>query len=285
MSAISTCLSRCPVEVLRLGRGTVGRHVQGFLGLHTASNAALCSFTARIVACAPARPPDRLEGGAGDRLAQFDPVAVVVARTVRRGGGAARRRTTARRHLSGPASRSDEDRPQPQGLRQLLRRRAQPPAGLPALLAPDPDGAAHHPVPQIVSRPNRRPGSAASTCHLDPYLDEAARPNRRPGWRGALGQVAAAQAHLANQRVGAGDVFLFWGLFRPVERRRGRWRYAGPAIHAAFGWIQVGEIVRHPAGPAARARLARPPPPRARGLGPYEHRLSRLGAPEPAVGA
>jgi hypothetical protein len=151
MSAISTCLSRCPVEVLRLGRGTVGRHVQGFLGLHTASNAALCSFTARIVACAPARPPDRLEGGAGDRLAQFDPVAVVVARTVRRGGGAARRRTTARRHLSGPASRSDEDRPQPQGLRQLLRRRAQPPAGLPALLAPDPDGAAHHPVPQIVS--------------------------------------------------------------------------------------------------------------------------------------
>jgi hypothetical protein len=45
-------------------------------------------------------------------------------------------------------------------------------------------------------------------CHLDPDISEDALP-RRPGWRGALGQVSAAQGHLANQDVLPGDLFLF----------------------------------------------------------------------------
>jgi hypothetical protein len=71
---------------------------------------------------------------------------------------------------------------------------------------------------------------------------------RPPGWRGALGQVSAARAHLANQMVGAGDLFLFWGLFRPVETREGRWRYVSRPVHAIFGWLQVAEVLHNPGG-------------------------------------
>ncbi|CAI8922445.1 hypothetical protein EMIT0158MI4_310005 [Burkholderia ambifaria] len=42
-----------------------------------------------------------------------------------------------------------------------------------------------------------------------------------PGWRPALGQTGAAQGHLSNNGVGAGDVFLFFGWFRQVEKSRG----------------------------------------------------------------
>jgi Nucleotide modification associated domain 3 len=83
--------------------------------------------------------------------------------------------------------------------------------------------------------------TADTPCHLDPDLIATSIP-RQSAWRGALGQVGAAQGHLANQGVGAGDLFLFWGLFRPV-RFAGRWEYAGAAEHRIFGWLQVGEVL------------------------------------------
>ena len=77
-------------------------------------------------------------------------------------------------------------------------------------------------------------------CHLDPDLDAAAL-RRQPGWRGALGQVGAAQSHLRNQGVTAGDIFLFWGLFQensgPPE-----WRFRATKEHRIFGWLQIGSI-------------------------------------------
>lgn len=54
-------------------------------------------------------------------------------------------------------------------------------------------------------------------CHLDPDLYADALP-RLPGWRPAFGQVENAQSHLQNQGVGPGDLFLFFGWFRSVER-------------------------------------------------------------------
>lgn len=83
-------------------------------------------------------------------------------------------------------------------------------------------------------------------CHLDPDLDPAALPGDRPeGWRGALGQVGAALGHLNNQGVGPGDLFLFWGLYRPVTEADGHWGYVGPqhhAIHAMFGWLHIENV-------------------------------------------
>ncbi|WP_436642162.1 hypothetical protein [Microbaculum sp. FT89] len=84
--------------------------------------------------------------------------------------------------------------------------------------------------------------SQYSRCHLDPDLVSSVLP-RRSGWRGALGQVGAAQAHLSNSGVGVGDLFLFWGLFRNAERRDA-WTFHGPPEHRLFGWLQVGEILQ-----------------------------------------
>ena len=64
-------------------------------------------------------------------------------------------------------------------------------------------------------------------------------------WRPVLGQTGAAHGHLAKQGVGCGDVFLFFGWFRKVERVGGRWRYVrtAPHLHVLFGWLEVHEVL------------------------------------------
>jgi hypothetical protein len=75
-------------------------------------------------------------------------------------------------------------------------------------------------------------------AHLDPDLRREVR--RRSGeWRPALGQLGAAQGHLRKQGVGAGDLFLFWGLFRAVDELV---RWAGSPRHYVWGWLQVSEV-------------------------------------------
>lgn len=80
-----------------------------------------------------------------------------------------------------------------------------------------------------------------SRCHLDPDLKPSVLP-RLPGWRGAIGQVGAAQGHLSNAGISVGDLFLFWGLFRHAEQNA-RWTFYGAPEHRLFGWLQVGEIL------------------------------------------
>lgn len=86
--------------------------------------------------------------------------------------------------------------------------------------------------------------SPASTVHMDPDLDRAPQ-LRLPGWRPALGQTGAAQSHLCAQAVGHGDVFLFFGWFRQVERLAGGWRFArgAPNLHVLFGWLEIEEML------------------------------------------
>jgi hypothetical protein len=83
-----------------------------------------------------------------------------------------------------------------------------------------------------------------TSVHVDPDLSRNALA-RRPAWRPAFGQVGAAQAHLANQGVQRGDVFLFFGWFRPVEQAGGAWRYVPGAqsFHSLFGWLQIDEVL------------------------------------------
>lgn len=86
---------------------------------------------------------------------------------------------------------------------------------------------------------------AEHRCHLDPDLTADNGPEV-PGWQAAFGQVGAAQRHLDYERVGRGDLFLFFGWFRSVERVGDKWRYRrdAPDVHRLFGWLQVGEILR-----------------------------------------
>ncbi|MDL0431723.1 hypothetical protein QPM17_11325 [Marinobacter sp. TBZ242] len=90
---------------------------------------------------------------------------------------------------------------------------------------------------------NRRGGTRKA--HLDPDLIADVYP-RDDGWRPCLGQAGAAQGHLRKQRVGVGDLFLFFGLFRDVEKRGRAWRFVQQArpFHALWGWLQVGEVHR-----------------------------------------
>jgi Nucleotide modification associated domain 3 len=93
----------------------------------------------------------------------------------------------------------------------------------------------------LVSDLTRGRWTAQDWCHLDPDIKLDSLP-RQTGWRGALGQVSAAQGHLANQGIQTGDLFIFWGLFRPVEHV-GRWRFVGKPEHRVWGWLQVADII------------------------------------------
>lgn len=83
-----------------------------------------------------------------------------------------------------------------------------------------------------------------SPTHLDPDLSNEALP-RQEGWLPAFGQTGAAQSHLNSQGVEVGDLFLFFGWFKKVEKNSsGRWSYVSgaPDRHVIFGWLQVGEV-------------------------------------------
>lgn len=98
------------------------------------------------------------------------------------------------------------------------------------------------PCPVLVADLTRGRYSPGDGCHLDPDINPASLP-RLAGWRGTLGQAGAAQAHLAGQGIGPGDLFLFWGLFRAAVPVDGRWRFTGPREHRIWGWLHVGEVI------------------------------------------
>lgn len=103
-------------------------------------------------------------------------------------------------------------------------------------------GVLRSPIPNLVRDLTGGRLTQSSKCHLDPDIDLTIVSGRRSNWRGALGQVAQAQQHLANQQVKAGDLFLFWGLFRAAEKKHGRWSFTGRAVHAIYGWLQIASI-------------------------------------------
>ncbi len=100
-------------------------------------------------------------------------------------------------------------------------------------------------VGQLVSQLTRDPKRVHHYAHLDPDLREDAL-TRQPGWRPILGQAGSAQGHLRNQRVVPGDIFLFFGSFRPVELVDGMWRFvkSEPPRHVIWGWLQIGEVLK-----------------------------------------
>ncbi len=83
-------------------------------------------------------------------------------------------------------------------------------------------------------------------CHFDPDIDKQALP-RKKNWRGILGQSGASQSHLVNQKIEVGDIFLFFGWFRKVDRVNGCYRYSQSDKHGRHifhGYLEIGEILR-----------------------------------------
>lgn len=85
---------------------------------------------------------------------------------------------------------------------------------------------------------------ASHFAHLDPDINSGSLP-RRAGWKPLFGQTGAAQGHLRNNGVRAGDLFLFFGLFQNVLQSEGRlqWDTQSPRRHLLWGWLQVGEVL------------------------------------------
>ncbi|WP_342246958.1 Nmad3 family putative nucleotide modification protein [Pseudomonas sp. OTU5201] len=82
-------------------------------------------------------------------------------------------------------------------------------------------------------------------AHLDPDLRADALP-RLPGWTPTLGQSGSAQGHLRNEGVTVGDLFLFFGTFRPVQQVAGGWRFSPrqAPCQVIWGWLQVGKVLK-----------------------------------------
>jgi hypothetical protein len=76
----------------------------------------------------------------------------------------------------------------------------------------------------LVERVTTRRISRTHLCHHDPMF---------VGEECIFGQVDAAQSHLTNQGVGAGDLFLFFGLFADEA--------TGERHHRFFGYLRVQE--------------------------------------------
>ncbi len=79
---------------------------------------------------------------------------------------------------------------------------------------------------ELAMRASRGRLGAADMCHHDPQS--------LPGGRAMLGQCGAAQTHLANNGVGAGDLFVFFGLFREEGHA---------PHHRIFGYLKVEDSV------------------------------------------
>jgi len=101
----------------------------------------------------------------------------------------------------------------------------------------------------VGTRRPEHPLGMGGEVHFDPYL----RCKKSPppaDWLPAFGQDGTAQIHLANQQVEVGDLFLFFGWFRRVEKGNGpdtkqQWQYVrgAPDLHVFFGWLQVGKVI------------------------------------------
>jgi Nucleotide modification associated domain 3 len=95
---------------------------------------------------------------------------------------------------------------------------------------------------------------ATHRAHLDPDLSEHS-VRRDRGWRPIFGQVDAAEGHLRRQGVDKGDLFLFFGLFRAVEKSSSGWKFVrgSKPIHILFGWLQVADRIPVLLWPASEA--------------------------------
>ncbi len=85
---------------------------------------------------------------------------------------------------------------------------------------------------------------ATYRAHLDPDLRRESL-TRSDYWLPLLGQTGTAQGHLRMNGVEAGDLFLFFGLFRRVVLSRSKlgWNLSSRPVHVLWGWLQVEEIV------------------------------------------
>lgn len=100
-------------------------------------------------------------------------------------------------------------------------------------------------IAEIVSEISRGRIKSQQYIHLDPDLDPQILPHRPQDWRGAFGQAGAAQKHLTNNCIGQGDLFIYFGWFKEIERHNGVWRFTPSSrdLHVIYGWLLVEDMI------------------------------------------
>lgn len=79
--------------------------------------------------------------------------------------------------------------------------------------------------------------------HLDPDINHSVLSERHNEWCGLFGQCSSSQSHMEKHKVSVGDIFLFFGWFRDVEKTANGCRYiSGTDKHIIWGYMQVGKI-------------------------------------------
>jgi hypothetical protein len=103
-----------------------------------------------------------------------------------------------------------------------------------------PNGQSYRQIMDQIGASNRLAGMGA---HLDPDLMRGVRP-RHIDWLPSLGQIGSAAGHLRNQKVGVGDLFLFYGWFRETVLVNDRLQYSNKSgAHSIFGHLQVDRVL------------------------------------------
>lgn len=101
-----------------------------------------------------------------------------------------------------------------------------------------------------------RPKRSYNNCHVDPDIRPDLRVKNVDRWAPAFGQIDASQGLLSNAGVGPGDLFLFFGWFRPVENSANGYRfrkkhegdfYCWADMHVIYGYMQIGTVLTDPA--------------------------------------
>ncbi len=82
-------------------------------------------------------------------------------------------------------------------------------------------------IGDLVSAATRGRIDGSHLCHHDPMFVQDG--------RCIFGQCDSAQSHLANQAVGNGDTFIFFGLFREET--------TGEKHHRIFGFLEIEEVI------------------------------------------
>ena len=100
-------------------------------------------------------------------------------------------------------------------------------------------------IVNVISEISKNRVTSQQCIHLDPDLDYQLLNDRPKDWRGAFGQVDIAQKHLSNTGVGKGDLFIFFGWFREIERYKHIWKFKqnSPNLHVIYGWLCVEDVL------------------------------------------
>ncbi len=90
------------------------------------------------------------------------------------------------------------------------------------------------------------------TCHVDPDLFQSNRKKKIKGWCPVFGQINSSSMYLQNSvKVSEGDLFLFFGNYRFVEKNGEKYQFAKKTndfykdkdIQLIWGYLQVGKII------------------------------------------